>query len=151
MITTCFAAAYIFSLLRDAFHVGVDERRVIFGNAPAVRNESGSPLHEATKWVIGALLVDVIYRDRRRRGPEAFHSSRASGRGAYTPPPHPSGSMFSEPSGYALILLPTAFSQNETAYYILAVFAFCFFMAFIFFLYQRTLVFTEVGTESEVV
>ena len=54
---TCFGAAYIFTLLSDGFHIGLHDRRFIFSN-----NVMG-PFNEPfeAKWVLGALLVDVMH------------------------------------------------------------------------------------------
>ena len=54
---TCFGAAYIFTLLGDGFHIGLDEKRLVFSNT--ARGPSGERFE--AKWVLGALLVEVIH------------------------------------------------------------------------------------------
>ena len=49
---TCFGEAYIFTLLGDGFHIGLDEKRLVFSNT--ARGPSGERFE--AKWVLGALL-----------------------------------------------------------------------------------------------
>ena len=67
---TCFGAAYVFTVLSDGFRIGLHDRRLIFSNT--VKGPHGEPFE--AKWVLGALLVDVIHtviasaqRDQRER------------------------------------------------------------------------------------
>ena len=54
---TCFGAAYIFTVLSDGFHIGLHDRRFIFSNT--VMGPFKEPFE--AKWVLGALLVDVMH------------------------------------------------------------------------------------------
>jgi hypothetical protein len=73
---TCFGAAYIFTLLSDGFHIGLEEKRLVFSNT--ARGPSGERFK--AKWVLGALLVEVIH-------------SKTSSLPLFSPPDSPESTM----------------------------------------------------------